>query len=167
MKACYPLSRNGLKLVFFFFPCRGLNLTCVVLSISVVFVVMQWPTSTNLKLSYNELHPTLIPLAWVVHVKVLNLRKSAKQNIETIDIEDKFIQPIKEKIAAQLLQVRLIYASYSTMWNLNNYCNICKVDMWFQFLCFSIVFWEFMLWSSQTKISHSKCLSCMKEIWKQ
>ena len=70
MKVCYPLSTTGLKLFFCFvsfFPCRGLNLTCVVhvLSMSVVFVVViQWPTSTIImKLSYNELFPTLIPLA--------------------------------------------------------------------------------------------------------
>ena len=61
MKVCYPLSTTGLKLFFCFVSfllCRGLNLTCVVhvLSMSVVFVVViQWPTSTNMKPSCNAI----------------------------------------------------------------------------------------------------------------
>jgi len=78
LKAVIHCQQINWNCFCFVFSCHGLNLTSVVLSMSVVLVVViQWPISTKYEAIVQiMLFPTLIPSAWVVHVKVFNLPKS-------------------------------------------------------------------------------------------
>jgi len=98
---CYPLSANWLKLFLFFFSCRGLNLTSVVLSMSVVLVVViQWLISTKYEaIMQIMLFPTLIPSAWVVHERfsICQNPQTFTEKISKQVLWRNFFQPTEKK----------------------------------------------------------------------